>query len=191
MPCLTASIHAFRLEMEKCSLSFAPSLAPTRLLRLVEQQTECKTIELVHKILNLRLLEQLYVLRDGLADDITQALVASGSCRVYTVSRLGKLGVVPENDADLLVLLNAELLQSGNVVFVCHLVHLGVGDHVIGGALKVTCGCAALTTDKYVARIITVLSTSMVRTNKGFAVFVKVVASMWKPGFEIPHRSYS
>ena len=77
---------------------------------------------------------------NDLADNVTQALVASGSRRVYVVSRLGELGIVPEDDAGLLILLNAELLQSGDVVLVCHLVHLGVSDHVIGGALKVTRG---------------------------------------------------
>ena len=48
---------------------------------------------------------------NDLADNVTQALVASGSRRVYVVSRLGELGIVPEDDAGLLILLNAELLS--------------------------------------------------------------------------------
>ena len=129
---------------------FVPSLAPTRLLRLVEQKTECKAVELVHEVLDLRLLEQLHVQGNDLADDVAQALVASGGCRVYVVGGLGELGVVPEDDAGLLVLLDAELLQSGDVVLVRRLVHLGVSDHVLGGAIKVTrgCFCFTLTTDK-------------------------------------------
>ena len=62
--------------------------------------------------------------------------------------------MVPEDDAGLLVLLGAELLQSGDVVLVCHLVHLGVGDHVIGGASKVACEfdfVATVITDKVFA----------------------------------------
>ena len=87
---------------------------------------------------------------NDLADDVAQALVASGGCRVYVVGGLGELGVVPEDDAGLLVLLDAELLQSGDVVLVRRLVHLGVSDHVLGGAIKVTrgCFCFTLTTDK-------------------------------------------
>ena len=76
----SASIPVFSLETQKCNLSFVPSLAPTRLLCLVEQQTECKTVELVHEVLDLWLLEQLHVQGNDLADNVAQALVASGCC---------------------------------------------------------------------------------------------------------------
>lgn len=77
------------------------------------------------------------------------------------ISRFSELGIVPELVAGPCILLNAKLLQSGDIVFVCNLIHLGVGEHLIG----VTCNRGAFVADKVVAVVRALAAAGMMRTD--------------------------
>jgi len=94
-----------------------PSLiAPTRLLRLVEEQTEDESVELSHEVFSLRLLEETHVVGQSLGDDVALSLVARRSGAVDVASRLCKLGVVPELAAGAPVLLDAKVPETSDVL---------------------------------------------------------------------------
>lgn len=96
------------------------------MLRLIEEETEGRTVGLRHDIFDLRLLEEAHVAGRSLRDDFTQSLVARRDCAVDMVGGLGELGVIPGLEAGALVLLDAQVLETGDIVVICDLVHLSM-----------------------------------------------------------------
>jgi hypothetical protein len=109
-------------------------LAPTILLRLRLQNSIGQPIELRHQALDSRHLKQFHVVGDGFSYNIAETLIVVWSRGECMIGGLGKLWVLPEELATLTELLLAELLESGDAVFVCNLVHLGVLEKLFGGA---------------------------------------------------------
>lgn len=106
------------------------------MLRLIKEKTESQPVELRHQILNLRLLEQIHMVRESLADNVAKSLVARWRGAVHVVGGLGELGMIPELETGASVLLNAEILQTSYIVLISHLVHLSVDQQLLRVPLK-------------------------------------------------------
>lgn len=83
-------------------------------------------------------------------------------CRaVDAVGGLGELRIVPELEAGALVLLNAEVLETRDIIGLHHLVHLDVDEQLIDVAFD----CTAYGTDEVVAAIVALFAAGVMDTD--------------------------
>lgn len=94
------------------------------------EKTNSKSVELVEQGFDCWLLEQGHVLRDNVADRVTETLILLRCGSEGMMSRPGKLVTVLVRRSCPLKLLLSKISQTNDVVFVGHLVHLRVHEHL-------------------------------------------------------------